>query len=223
LIGAIVVAWVYRYLVEPLDCSQEPEQAEKRHRAAEHGREPPDESNVGAPTVSPAITRAHRNEEEQTVRERRIQCAQLAASKQLNVITGLAALAAVGGLFFLYFQLQDGREIFEASQRPYVSIGDKHGKVGEMVFPDDRRDEVDVRLHFHNAGRLPALRFNLQVMKATGITTEQHMLRMTDSSERMIMYMAGMTTIGGDSEIDQIAENWGDRATIEKALDSKAP
>jgi hypothetical protein len=60
-------------------------------------------------------------------------------------------------------------------------------------------------------------------MRATGTTTEQHMLRMTDSSERMMMYMAGMTIIGGDSEIDQIAENWGDRTTINKALTTKAP
>jgi hypothetical protein len=66
------------------------------------------------------------------------------------------------------------RQNFQATQRPYVSLGRKDGTLAEFVEPKDKSptEPVGIKLYFQNAGQSAALTPNVGILATTLFLTK---------------------------------------------------
>lgn len=135
---------------------------------------------------------------------------------------GTILLGALGiaGLVLTYEALSDNRKAFEATQRPFVSLGRKDGTIAEFVVPKDPDlpdQNVGIKIYLQNGGQSPALTPNLGLLPlnlvlngiGTGQSTPpkvplqknnfQHLLRSADKNGGH-QSNAGVASIAPQSE-----------------------
>jgi hypothetical protein len=122
---------------------------------------------------------------------------------------------AAAGVWYQYvvlsYTLEETRLDFKASERPYVSIGNKEGTIGNFIIP--KAGKAGIVLFFHNSGHLPALRFNVQLLPPG--TSISHMARvLQDVNTGATGYIAGQKDISGDSDAASIVHDVIDPATM---------
>jgi hypothetical protein len=104
-------------------------------------------------------------EEQHRAAERDYWKRQLRLAKWMNWVTGVASVAGIIGLAFIYGTLKATQDQTQAaidalhSQRPYMSLGKADGVIAKYQPPVGEREKGTIELYFLNTGTAPATRF----------------------------------------------------------------
>jgi hypothetical protein len=86
-------------------------------------------------------------------------------NKVVGIGTLALALTSLLGLWYTKQALNDGRRVFEATQRPLVSLGRKDGKLADFVLdPNVPARNVGIKIYLQNGGQSAALSPNLGLL-----------------------------------------------------------
>ena len=111
--------------------------------------------------------------------------------------------------FLLYKGYQESQRTLIATERPYVSLGDRDGKIAEFrVGPSGRTALV---VYFYNAGRTPALNFIANIWTSkTGVkrTPSRHIERIENPSTGVIETVPGPAISGMATHLEYTPVRW---------------
>ncbi len=142
---------------------------------------------------------------------------------RIHIITALLILAyttiTAVQAFLLWATYRETRRAFVASEEPYVSLGNRNGRVAEFRRSAD--GSIAIVIYFFNAGRTPALNFVTNLWSSLpGITHEheRHIERFRDPNGGVIQNMPGPVMAGEASHRAYLPPRWTPKPEDFKAI-----
>ncbi len=111
--------------------------------------------------------------------------------------------------FLLWATYRESQRVFIASERPYVSLGNRDGKVAAFRQRPDGGAAVEV--YFFNAGRTPALNLVINLwssLPGAKHAPERHIERFADPNGGVLDEVPGPVIPGGGTHTDYLPVNW---------------
>jgi hypothetical protein len=105
--------------------------------------------------------------------------------------------------FLLYQSYRESQRAFVASERPYVSLGDRDGRIAE--FRTDRSGRTALVVYFYNAGHTPALNFiaNIWTSKpGAARAPERHIERVENPATGVVETVPGPAIPGQATRLE---------------------